>query len=77
MGVLKGVKNTRPCHDTSPRRDAVPARPVALVDSGGAARPLRRVAQAVARRVARYIAWSCGKVAVVGRVEPRDLAREV
>ncbi len=28
MGVLKGVKNTRLCHDTSPRRDAVPSRPV-------------------------------------------------
>ena len=48
-----------------------------LVEGGDAAGPPRRAIQAMARRVASYTAWPRGKVAVVGRVEPRDLAREV
>ena len=67
---------TLPRHVTPQGRRPDPASGE-LVDGGDAAGPLRRVAQAVARRVARHTAWPYGKVAVVGRVEPRDLAREV
>ena len=79
---LDGVVDRREEHAALPRHVTPHGgrpRPASreLVDSGAAARPFRRVVQSIARRVERRAARPSREVAVVGRVEPRDMAREL
>ena len=78
MASLTGVKNTRLCHDTSPRTEAVPSgrsrtrrRRRPLPDHSGALFSRLPAASNVAPP------GTDGEVAVVGRLEPRDVAREL